>query len=107
MRSFTVLAWSSMLLALLLIVAVFVLGACTPQQVATAQAKLAVACQVDGALQPVGATALAAAGGTAAAAAALDSGVVHPAIQAACASLGGKPVITTLPPPTGAPTAAH
>ena len=70
-------------------------GALTPQ----ATVALQVACQVDGAVQPIAAgvvSGLSPAGATIASA---DSLMVHPAVVAACAKIGGTPVVGT---PTGA-----
>ena len=72
-------------------------GGLTPQ----ATVALQVACQVDGAVQPIAAgvvSGLSPAGATVASA---DSLMVHPAIVAACAKLGGTPVLGV---PTGAST---
>lgn len=82
------------------------LGACSAQQQTAATQALRVACQVDGTVVPVAQPVVASLGPTGAAIAATDAALVHPAVVAACASLGGVPVSTapvTAAPANGAP----
>lgn len=74
-----------------LLVALVLLAACTPEQQEKAVTTIKSACLVSGALQPVAVSVAAASGGDAAKAAAVDAAVVHPAVVAACAALGGVP----------------
>jgi hypothetical protein len=74
---------------------------CTAQQQAQATVAIQIACQVDGSVQPIAAGVVSSLGPAAAAAASTDSLLVHPAIVAACKTVGGTPVVTT-PGATGA-----
>ncbi len=66
-------------------------GGLTPQ----ATAALQIACQVDGALQPIAAGVVSNLGVAGASAAASDNLLVHPAVVSACAKLGGTPALVT------------
>lgn len=84
----------------LIFLAVLATAACSPAQVAQLATINAVVCKVDGQLQPVvvpldAAVATAVAPGSApviAGAVALDTNLVHPAVVAACAAIGGTAV---------------
>lgn len=69
------------------------LAACTPQGELTPRAKAALttACLVNGVIQPVAVKVLAVTTPEAAGALAIDAALVHPAVQAACAAVGGTP----------------
>ena len=77
------------------------LAGCTAAGGLTPQATMAlqVACQVDGAVQPIAAGVVSGLSPAGASVASADSLMVHPAVVAACAKLGGTPVVGT---PTGA-----
>ena len=90
------------------------LAACSDlsvDQQATVTQALAVACTVDGAVVPVAQPVVATLGAGGANAAGADSLLVHPAVVAACARLGGTPagvtpasapaVFPAVPPPSG------
>ena len=75
-------------------VAALALGGCangklTPQAVVALQ----VACQVDGSVQPIAAGVVSGLGATGATVATADTALVHPAIVAACAKLGGTQIV--------------
>ncbi|HVB68001.1 MAG TPA: hypothetical protein VNE67_09120 [Acetobacteraceae bacterium] len=61
---------------------------------------LAVACQVDAVVQPLAAAVVASLVPAGGAAVAVDTGMIHPAIVAYCASLGGTAVAVPTPVPT-------
>lgn len=75
----------------LILSAIILLAACTPEQTARTTETIKSVCLVSGALQPVAVSVAAASGGDAAKVAAVDAAVVHPAVVAACAALGGVP----------------
>ncbi len=72
------------------------LAACTPEQAAKTTTAIQSACLISGTMQPVAVAVGTAAGGdaakVAAADAAADAALIHPAVVAACAALGGVPV---------------
>ena len=74
-----------------IIACLVLLAACTPEQTARTTETIKSVCLVSGALQPVAVSVAAASGGDAAKVAAVDAAVVHPAVVAACAALGGVP----------------
>ena len=82
------------------------LSACdnmTPDQQAKISQALAVACNVDGVLVPIGQPVVATLGQAGQTAATVDSLLIHPAVVAACAAIHGKPAEAV---PEGAPVAA-
>lgn len=81
------------------IIFLLALGACTAQQQAGATQALRVACQVDGAVVPLAQPVVASLGPAGASVAGADA-LVHPAVVAACATLGGTPVSATPVPGT-------
>lgn len=70
------------------------LAACTPEQAAKTTTAIQSACLISGTMQPVAVAVGTAAGGDAAKVAAADAALIHPAVVAACAALGGVPVPT-------------
>ncbi|MBW4089876.1 MAG: lipoprotein [Proteobacteria bacterium] len=92
---------------LLAAVAVCLLAGCSPAQKTAA---LRVGCSVDGVVQPLAASTVASLGTAGATAATADTLLVHPAVVAACAQIGGTPAVvaaaTPPPPPTAAAPAA-
>ena len=66
-------------------------GGCAAPPTAQQQQVLRVLCQVDGAIVPVAQPVVATLGPSGATAVALDAALVHPAVVAACAQLGGVP----------------
>ena len=72
-----------------------VLAACDQATLDRVAAVLRVSCQIDQALQPIIVPISAAAFPELAGAATVDEQLVHPAVVAACATLGGTPVAVT------------
>ncbi len=61
-------------------------------------AALQVGCSVDGVVQPLAASVVASLGTAGATAATADTLLVHPAVVAACAQLGGTPAVVVVAP---------
>lgn len=80
-----------------------VLVACSAQQTAAFQKVAVAACAVDGQVQPVAVALAPMAGSVAATAATVDATLIHPAIAAACAKLGGTPIVSAVVPVVAAP----
>ena len=78
-------------------------SACTAQQAAQQQQVVRVLCMHDAILQPVAVVIAASTGPQGAAAAQTDALLVHPAVVAACAAYGAKPLVAT---PVADPAAA-
>lgn len=91
--------------ALALLVCLSACSSLTPQQQATIEQVLTVACNVDGVIVPAAQPVVATLGPTGAATADIDL-LVHPAVVAACKALNGMPAsVTTASPPVTVPTA--
>jgi hypothetical protein len=74
----------------------------TPAQTTAA---LQIGCAVDGVVQPLAAPLVASLGAAGLTAASADTLLVHPAVVAACATLGGTPAVVVTPAPAANPTA--
>jgi hypothetical protein len=86
---------------LLITAALLACAGCTQTQLTTATEAAKVACSVDGAVQPIAADVLSAAGQSGAAT--TDQLLVHPLVVSACAAVNGKPIAAT-PGVSPAPT---
>lgn len=82
-----------------LLTATVCLAACNADGTPTAQtaAALAIGCAVDGVVQPIAAQLASTLVPAAGPVVGLDNALVHPAVVAACAKLGGKPVVVAKP----------
>ena len=93
-------------LALPLLVWLSACGNTSPQQQARLAQAVAVACDIDGAVVPLAQPVVATLGQGGATAANVDSLLVHPAVMAACESIGGAPAgVTPMSPPAAVPAA--
>lgn len=84
--------------AMLLLVGAVTLSACSPAQQAQSQQVIAIACDVDGAIQPAAVSLAPLAGAGGVAVASVDAALVHPAVVAACKAFNGRPVSAVISP---------
>ena len=84
--------------AMLLLVGAVTLSACSPAQQAQSQQVIAIACDVDGAIQPAAVSLAPLAGAGGVAVASVDAALVHPAVIAACKAFNGRPVSAVISP---------
>jgi hypothetical protein len=82
---------------LLAALGVLFLVGCSADQAAKVQAAVLVACRVDAVAQPIVVALAPLAGQQVALAGALDAQLVHPAVVAACAALGGNVIGVSVP----------